>query len=1028
MKKKLLPLWRGLTAVLISLLAAIIALFGVATTWRGTVDMALGTTSFKTTNDTKFSSDYATSDELIKAHEDLVAQVGAEGCVLMKNKNSALPLTQKNPKVTLLGMGSMYPFQGGTMGSTSSGGFNLVDALAKKGFEVNPVVTGIYETLGNVVTGTDTSGWGGPKNIYGHRPANFTTPYKPSEPAMTAYTTDGSAEENWQDSFDEYNDAAIVVLSRPGAEGSDYFPGEQGIDASTGATSALGLCTNERELIKLAKAEFGKVIVLINSGSVMEIEELKDETSPTSVDAIMYVGFPGNYGFLGIADVLNGTVSPSGHLTDTYAVDNSKSPAAQNFGNVGFISDASQIKFENSLFGKLDPTTPASTFVWTPSLAATQYLIEAEGIYTGYKYYETRYYDSIINGGSNATNKVGAVDGAESWNYDKEVSYTFGHGLSYTSFTQTLDSVEVNTSDKTVTATVTVKNTGDVPAKDVVQLYVQTPYTEYDKTNLVEKSAIEFIGMEKTELLGVNDEETVKVTVDMQYIASWSSAAKNGKGGYILDGGDYYFAIGNGAHEAVKNVIAAQGNTTVGGNASHVQTKTIGSKGSVDETTFARSKAGAEVVNQLQDADINYYKPNYATYLSRQNWSGTFPRTYDDLTVTQSGSAHFDEWITNLANETYKMDTTGTANLKGSGGSLTLADVAGVENIESDYWEMLVNQIPAERLYTVILKGGSATDIIEEINSPKIYQNDGPNGFGSTILGRNNKNKDDKNASYGLGVMTNEVLIGCTFNKELVREWGILMGNDGLWTDNFLIWGAAGNIHRSPYNGRNFEYYSEDPMLSNYMLTETLQGALEKGVIVGPKHFAFNDQESYRGGIAPYMTEQKAREGDLRAFQGAMENGALGVMTSFSRIGATAVHGSVPLLKNILREEWGYKGLITTDMASNAGYFRAEAMINAGITMVADFAQDEKFSDVEKSWPYFTSDAIAKDAKLLEMARENMKYQLYAYANSGVANAVTVMVMPWWEVLLITLIVVSGVLALGAVAMLVLTYAKGKED
>ena len=218
-------------------------------------------------------------------------------------------------------------------------------------------------------------------------------------------------------------------------------------------------------------------------------------------------------------------------------------------------------------------------------------------------------------------------------------------------------------------------------------------------------------------------------------------------------------------------------------------------------------------------------------------------------------------------------------------------------------------------------------------------------------------------------------------------------------------------------------------MLSTYMLTETLLGALDYGVIVGPKHFAFNDQESYRGGIAPYMTEQKAREGDLRAFQGAMEGGALGVMTSFSRIGATAVHGSVPLLKNILREEWGYKGLITTDMASNAGYFRAEAMINAGITMVADFTREEDFADVTANWSYFDRDFIEKDPNMLEMAKDNLKYQLYAFANSGVANAVTVRVTPWWEALLIALIVITAAGTAATVAMYVVaTVKKGKED
>lgn len=1030
--KKTMPMWRGFPALFISLFGATISLYGVATTWRGTVDTLLQTSSYRSTNDSKFVSDYSSTDELIEAHEKIGEKVGAEGSVLLKNINNALPLTSENPKVTLLGMGSMYPIQGGTMGSTSEGKVNLVSALTEKGFSVNPTMTNIYTTLGSVQTGEQPGAWPGAPStpIYGYRPnTTVSATYSPSEPNISVYTSNTGAENNWQDSFEEYSDAAIVVISRPGTEGTDYAIGEGGVDASTGATSALGLCDNERALIELAKEKFDKVIVLINSGSVMEIEELKQDSG---VDAIMFVGFPGDYGFLGIASVLKGDVSPSGHLSDTFAVDNSKSPAAQNFGRVGKIADTSEIVVSDSLMGNLSPETSESTFVNTPTMAASQYIIEAEGIYTGYKYYETRYYDSIMNPNSNASSPTSdkrdlSDSSSTSWSYDDEVSYPFGYGLSYTTFTQTLDSIRIDMSAKTVTASVTVTNTGNVAGKDSIQLYVQSPYTNYDIEHNVEKSAVNFIGMEKTELLNPNDSKTYTITVELQYIASYDSTAKDGLGGYILDGGDYYFAIGDDSHAAVNNIIVSQGNTSLTGNTDQVKAASIGTEGEVDEETFAKSKNGVDVVNQLENADINYYKPGYATYLSRSDWSGTFPRTYDDLEVSSDSSEHFDEWIHNLANETYKVRTEDNVNLNGSGGTLTLNDVAGETDVDSDYWQKLVDQIPAEKVYTTILRGGSSTDEIAEIDSPKIYQNDGPNGFGSNLLGRNNKNEGDPNKDYVLNTMSNLVLIGCTFDQDIAREWGELMGNDGLWTDNYLIWGAAANIHRTAFSGRNFEYYSEDPMLSNYMLKETSLGALDYGVIIGPKHFAFNDQESYRGGIAPYMTEQKAREGDLRAFQGSLENGSLGVMTSFSRIGATAVHGSVNLIQNILRGEWDYNGLITTDMASNLGYFRAEAMINAGITMVADFAQDETFAQVTESWSYFTEDLIKGDQQLLDKARDNLKYQLYAFANSAVANFSTYRVMPWWEIAAISAIAVTGVLSVGSLAMLIVVNLKNQR-
>ena len=993
MGRKLLNVWRGLLSVTLSLALALLSLTGVANTWRTTIDQGLGTTSTITTDDDKFVSDYSTTDELIQAHVELGEDVGEEGTVLLKNENNALPLANDGAKVTLLGMGSMYPFMGGTMGSTIEGASqkDLVTALEEKGFTVNPTMTAIYEKIGSYVTG-EAEGWGGKTPIYGYRPANFATPYAPSEPALDFYIAadGGGADANYADSFAEYGDAAIVVISRPGSEGSDYYPGEEGIDSTLyGTDSALSLAANEKALLALAEEKFETVIVLINSGSTMEIEELKNDEK---VDSILYIGFPGAYGFLGVANVLNGTTSPSGHLSDTYPVENASAPAAQNFGRIA-LKDLSAIVAEGSLMGTLAATSPLGSFGGEASLSADYYLVEAEGIYTGYKYYETRYND-ILLGNGNASSKVGASNDASEWNYEDEVSYSFGYGMSYTTFEQTLGKVSVDTDQQTVTAEVTVKNTGAVAGKDVAQLYVQVPYTEYDQENLVEKSAIQFLGMEKTDTLEPGAEQTVTITVDMEYMASWDSKAKDGKGGYILDGGDYYFALGNGAHDAVNNVLTAQNYTDAGGNASAVSVQVIGTKGEVDETTFAYSNNGTEVVNQLQSADINYYLPEYATYLSRSDWEGTFPRTYDDLEIGGEKEA---EWVKNLTNEVYQVTTDSVVDATGSGGTLTLADLAGDTNIEDAKWGQLVDQIPADQLFTKIIKGGSQSDIISEIDSPLVYQNDGPNGFSGNLSARG-LNTEDPNAEFTMGTMANEVILACTYNKELISEWGRLMGNDGLMSGNFLIWGTAANIHRCAFNGRNFEYYSEDPVLSNYMTTETVKGALEYGVLVGPKHFAFNDQESQRSGIAPYMTEQKAREGDLRAFQGAFEEaGALAAMTSFSRIGATPVNGSWGLLKNILREEWGFKGILSTDMVNNTGYFRPEMCIYAGVTMMADFSTDETFAQVSESWPYITEELIAGDEQLVSYAQENMKYQLYAFAQSAAQNRATLQVTPWWE-------------------------------
>lgn len=987
---------RGAVALTLSAGLGLTGLRGVADSWRGTIDSALGTTSSEQTSDDKFAPSIASSAELIAAHESIGRQVGQEGTVLMKNEGGALPLAQ-GAKVTLLGMGSMYPFLGGKMGSTitTDAAIDLVSALEQGGFEVNPTMTGIYETLGAIEdesAGASATPWMQSVN-YKYRPAGFATPYVPNEPPVDLYTSEGGADAGFADSFADYGDAAIVVLSRPGSEGSDYYPGAAGIDSETyGTSNPLGICTNERALIQLAKENFDKVIVLINSGSTMELDELEKDGQ---ISAVLYIGFPGAYGTLGIADVLNGTVSPSGCLADTYAVDTAMAPSSQNFGSIQ-IADTSMVTWPDSLMGAMGTDIAGGFLGGENSTASAYYLIEAEGIYTGYKYYETRYFDAVAGAG-NAAGAAGSSAGASTWNYDDEVVYPFGHGLSYTTFAQTLDNVTVNTDEKTVTAEVTVTNTGGVAGKFAVQLYVSVPYTDYDRQAGVEKSAIQLIGVAKTDELGAGEDATLTISADLYDMASWDSTAKGGEGGWILDGGDYYFTLGAGAHDAVNNVLAAQGMGSEG-DAALVSVKTIGSEGSVDETTLSTSKNGTEIVNQLDDADINYYRPGYATPLSRSDWNGTFPKTYDDLAI---GGDKQEEWVRNLCCEQYQITQNGeVSDIDGSGESLTLSDFAGNDNADDAQWDRLVNEIPLDTLFAKIIKGGNQSDAIPEIQNPIVYQNDGPNGFGTTIGGRG-LNADDPNVNYVLNTMANEVMIASTFNGDIARSWGELLGNDGLWSGNYLIWGTAANLHRCPYNGRNFEYYSEDPVLSSIMCAGTVAGALDYGVIIGPKHFAFNDQETRRAGVAPYMTEQKAREGDLRAFRASFEDaGALGIMTSFGRIGATPVNGSWGLLRNILRGEWGFKGLMSTDMVNNPGYFRPEACIYGGVTMMADFSTDETLAEVQASWPYLTHELISSDAQLVEYARQNMKYQLYAFAQSAAQNIKTIKVTPWWEMAL----------------------------
>ena len=363
--KKATNLWRGLLAITLSMTLFLSVMTGVANSWRSAIDGIFGTASTIVETGDKYVSVYETSDQLVAAHKELGERMSEEGSVLLKNENAALPLASDGLKVTLFGMGSLYPFQGGVMGSSAtSDRIDLVEGLTEKGFQVNPTMVAIYEAMGQVVTGV-SQGWFGETPIYGLRPAEFSgAAYAPSEPHPDAYTKSademgGGADANYTDSFAQYNDAAIVVFSRPGSEGSDYYPGEEGIDSALyGTDSALSLCANERAVLELAKEHFDTVIVLINTGSAMEIDDLKKDPE---VDAIMYIGYPGTYGFLGVADLLKGAANPSGGLSDTYAVDAAMSPAAQNFGNITVVNPE-VITWPGSLMQNVSADGLAGTF------------------------------------------------------------------------------------------------------------------------------------------------------------------------------------------------------------------------------------------------------------------------------------------------------------------------------------------------------------------------------------------------------------------------------------------------------------------------------------------------------------------------------------------------------------------------------------------------------------------------------------------------------------------------------------------
>ena len=1015
-------IWRGLTTLTASLLTVSVAAGPVVDSYRTDIDKFLGTKSSAMVTDSTdedlytYKSDYSSTTELLDSIEDLGERMSEEGTVLLKNENNALPLTKdETQKLSLLGFSSYYPVQGGDMGSsltenegTDADTVDFVEALDAKGFKINEDLQKLYKSLESEFK-TEVNMWGNIMEYY-HITAPATDGvFSSKEPSQEKMD---SVDSEWKKSMDDYN-VMLVTIGRSSTENGTYLPGVDGVDASQdlNQTDPLGLSDDERDLINAAVEEKenngGKVIVMLNNANAMEIDEIKNNDG---VDAIMEVGLPGGYGFYGVADILSGEANPSGHLTDTYAVTNANSPAAQNFGN----------------------------YEWTnadPAVNINAEEVEAEGIYTGYKYYETRYADTVLGQG-NADATVGSSTG-KAWDYDDEVSYPFGYGLSYTTFEQTLKSVDVDLANRTVTAEVDVKNTGDVAGKDVVQLYTSVPYTDYDVENKVEKSAVQLLDYEKTDMIEPGESQTVTITADAQDMASWDSSCENEAGttgNWILDNGTYYFTVGNGAHEAVNNVLAAQ-DQDVEGNKDNVQTWELGD---FDSSSFAVTLNGTPVENQLQDADLNNWMEDTVTYLSRNDWEGTWPETYKDLTAT-------DEMISTMADDYSDIEANGDPSSVtfGADNGMTLANMKGVEDITDERWSTLMDQLTLEECLIRTGLGGTSTKVIESITSPEAIQNDGPNGFNSYPLGQYANSdastgdpcviaEDDPNRDYKMGVMAVETVIGQTFSKQLAAEWGKAVGNYSLWANTAIWWGVGTNLHRTPYNARNHEYFSEDAVLTAGQGAAIIKAGHEYGVLIAPKHLAFNDTEINRTGIAEFMTEQAARENELRGTQSCIEDAnALAVMTTYNRVGCVTSNAHTGLLLNILHKEWGFKGLMSEDFIQDPAYTKIRMAVHNGVTMTCNTG-DNTMAAVEAVWPYWSVENASQSEELLTDLKQAMLYQNYALANSNAMDGMSTSthiekLNTWYDNLITGLRIGFGVLTVLCAAMYLLGLKKKEQ-
>lgn len=859
--------------------------------------------------------------------QEVNLKLAEEGFVLLKNENAALPMN-KGARISVFSKNSVNLSYGGS----GSGGFdtsnnkNLYESLNEAGFVTNPTLKNFYE-----------SSQSGPV-----RTANSSDlDNGDNQKIATAETPQSKYTDAVKNSYADYSDAALVVITRIGGEGFD-LPRYQG--DSEGAVSPdshyLELDQNEIDLLTaVTDGTFKRVVVVFNTPSSFEATFLKDSAYAAfadKIDAAVWIGFTGSNGITALGEILNGDVNPSGRLVDTWAADFTKNPSFVNFGT-GCLPDTTD-KYDGGMYYSVD---------------------YEEGIYVGYRYYETR----------------GETDG-ENW-YNANVVYPFGYGLSYTTFDWTVgdasaSEIELGT---TITVPVTVKNTGSVAGKEVVQLYASAPYT----LGGIEKAHKVLVGFAKTKLLQPGESETVTVSFDPYSAASYDyrDANSNGFSGYELEAGEYTLYISRNAHESEKAIALNL--------AADVQIDT-------DPTT------DSEVVNRYTDSE-NFLDSDWQldAMLSRADWEGTWPTPQ-----TAQQHAGTDRLYEEIRSEEHNNPTDFDSEEYpwfGEEPTLTLRDLLpsaeaeGYEPVVSyddERWEELMMGCDEEEMIALINNGAYHTLAMESVGLPATIHGDGPSGFTCFM---------SKEQVNGTCQYVSEPVMASTWNINLMNELGEAIGEEGTIGDKATgqpyssIYAPGVNIHRSPFGGRCSEYFSEDPFISGMMGAAEVQGIQSRGVLPTVKHFVANEQETHRsiGGDLSWLSEQALREIYLKPFEYTVKLGETrGIMTSFNRIGTRWTGGDYRLLTEILRNEWGFNGLVICDFNTIPQYMIPRMMFYAGGSLDLATQQSAMWTDCD------TSDA--GDAIVLMRA---VKDVMYALVNSNAMNAEVIGYNPpiWQEYL-----------------------------
>ena len=914
-KRKAVRPWRGLTFLSLPFVVISIAALIAASTFDNTVAIFFGGTFWELENASEEAQYFTTDFPDWEDNEDygrfIAEQVEAEGATLLYNEAGVLPL-EAGAKVSLLSNSSVNPIYGGTGSGNidASEATSFKDAMEEQGFTVNETLWDFYEE--------------GPGSIYKREEGGVIAhaSQKVSEVPWDRYTDDV------KNSIEVYGDAAVVMISRVGGEG---------VDLDFLSTNYLELDENERNMLSAIttmkrSGKVNKIIVLINSANALQMDFMKDDSF--DIDAVLWIGDVGIRGTEAVCKILSGKINPSGSLVDTYVYDNYSAPAMVN--NVA-------TKYQGAT-GDIVPEK------------ASYYMIYQEGIYVGYRYYETRYEDYVMGTGN-----------AGEYDYGSTVAYPFGYGLSYTWFDYSDMNVSYDTEQDRFAVQVTVTNIGNSFAgKETVQIYVQSPYTIYDKQHGVEKASVVLCGFGKTGLLQPGESEMLTIYVDRADLASYDGY---GERTYILDSGNYYFAAAKDAHNAVNSILAAKGYTpenTQGrmDNEGETDLVYIWNEEQFDATTYSISDAGAVITNRLDSADLNLYvgSPTEITYLSRNDWEGTFPTEIKQLSLT-------DMLVEDLQNIQYdpndyeKLD----APVLNADNGRKLFEMRGLD-YDDPAWQPLLDQLSFEEMSRMIADGFHWNMPAESVEAPGTRDENGPQGLTTSLL------KTDLDAT----AFTSEDVMAATFNRDLMYEVGRCIGNDCLHMGVSFLYGTGNNIHRTPYGGRNFEYYSEDGYLSGEICAAEVAGMKEKGVEVLMKHFALNDSEAERIGLGVWLNEQAAREIYLKAFQAPVEDSnANGVMVAYTRFGTTWSGGHYGLITGILRGEWGCDGKIITDNALHE-YVNAADFVMAGGSIM-----DAMLPTQLKQIKQYENDTVIVSA-MKEAAHRN----LYAVVNSSGMNGV----------------------------------------